>query len=446
MSWLIRDVLIVPPTGEMPFDGWVEVVDDRIAAVGRGRREPRAGQAVIDGGGNALIPGLVNTHAHSHSSLTRGSAEGMTLEKWLLAIQREQAQLTDEQAYVGALATYAEALLSGTTTIVDMCIRPEPALSAACDIGIRAVIAPYVADTMSFAPSLERNARLLETADKEGRVRVWVGLHDLESCSDDLVREGAKLARTHGVGVHLHCSETRLSVEKTKARVGRTPVAQLLGLGALDNHTLLAHCVWVSEEDRALLASARTHVAHCPHANLKLASGVAPIPDLRKRGVNVSLATDGAKANNRLDMFDVMKFASLLHKGVSSDPSVLPPGEILDMATRAGAAALHLPIGAIAPGKKADLVLVQLDGFHLQPSVADTIVTNLVHAARGSDVAIVMVDGVVVVKDGRLTDARWEGLNARARQVGLDLLQLGRQTLSPPPQAGEGADRVRGRH
>jgi len=430
MSWLIRDVLIVPLLGEMPFEGWVEILDDRIAAVGRGRREPRAGQAVIDGGGNALIPGLVNTHAHSHSSLTRGSAEGMTLEKWLLVIQREQAQLNDEQAYVGALATYAEALLSGTTTIVDMCIRPEPALRAARDIGIRAVIVPYVADTMPFAPSLERNARLLETADKKGRVRVWVGLHDLESCNDDLVREGATLARAHGVGIHLHCSETRFSVEKTKARVGRTPVAQLLDLGALGDHTLLAHFVCVSEEDRALLASARTHVAHCPHANLKLASGIAPIPDMRQRGVNVSLATDGAKANNRLDMFDVMKFASLIHKGVSGDPGVLPSWEILDMATQAGAAALDLPVGVIAPGKKADLVLVRLDGFHVQPSVADTIVTNLVHAARGSDVAAVMVDGQLVVKDGRLSDTRWEGLNARARQVGLDLLELGRQPVS----------------
>jgi 5-methylthioadenosine/S-adenosylhomocysteine deaminase len=420
MSCLIRDVLIVSPLGEAPFDGWVEIVDDKISSVGRGRRQAGAGQSVIEGSGSALIPGLVNTHAHSHSSLTRGSAEGMALEKWLLVIQREQAQLTDEQAYVGALATYAEALLSGTTAIVDMCIRPESALRAAHEIGIRAVIVPYVADTMPFAPTLECNARLLEATDEDDRVRVWVGLHDLESCSDDLVREGAKLARGHGTGLHLHCSETRFSVEKTKSRVGRTP----------SERTLLAHCVWVSEEDRALLAAARAHVAHCPHANLKLASGLAPVPDMRKRGVNVALATDGAKANNRLDMFDVMKFASLLHKGVSGDPRVFPPDQILEMATRGGAAALDLPVGAIVPGMKADLALVRLDGFHVQPSVADTIVTNLVHAARGSDVATVMVDGRVVVKDGRLADTRWDGLSARARQVGLDLLELGRQSVN----------------
>ena len=322
---LIRDVLIVPPLGEMPFHGWVAVDDGKIAGVGRGLREADSSQSTIEGGGAALLPGFVNTHAHSHSSLTRGSAEGLPLERWLAVIEREQAQLTDEQAYVGALATYAEALLSGTTTVVDMCIRPEPALAAAREIGIRAMIVPYVADTKPFAPTLEHNALLLKGAadDTNGRVNVWVGLHDLESCSDDSIRTGAALARAYGTGLHLHCSETRFSVERTKSRVGRTPIAHLLELGALDDRTLLAHCVWASEEDHALLASAGAHVAHCPHANLKLGSGIAPVPDMRRRGVNVSLATDGAKANNRLDMFDVMKFASLLHKGVTGDPITL---------------------------------------------------------------------------------------------------------------------------
>jgi 5-methylthioadenosine/S-adenosylhomocysteine deaminase len=424
---LIHDVLIVPPPGEMPFHGWVTVDGGKIMAVGKGRKESTAGQSVIDGQGAALIPGFVNIHAHSHSSLTRGSAEGLPLEGWIAVIEREQTRLTDDQAYVGALATYAEALTSGTTTMVDMCIRPEPALRAARDIGIRAVIVPYVADTKPFAPTLSQNARLLEGANgPDDRVRVWVGLHDLESCSDDSVREGAALARAHGTGLHLHCSETRFSVERTKARVGRTPIAHLLELGALDKRTLLAHCVWTDENDRALLATAGAHVAHCPHANLKLGSGVAAIPDMRRRGVNVGLATDGAKANNRLDMFDVMKFASLLHKGVSGDPTTLPPRDILDMATARGAAALDLPVGAIAAGCRADLTLVRLDGFHLQPCVPDTIVTNLVHAARGSDVAMVMVDGQVLVQDGRLADPRWDGLNQRARKVGLELLEATR--------------------
>jgi 5-methylthioadenosine/S-adenosylhomocysteine deaminase len=424
-SCIFRDVLVVPPLGETPFEGWVAVEDAAIAAVGRGTPEPRADRRVIEGAGAALLPGFVNTHAHSHSSLTRGSAEGLPLERWLAVIEREQAWLTDEQAYIGALATYAEALLSGTTTMVDMCLRPEPAMAAAREIGIRAVVVPYLADTKPFAPSLRDNARLLETGARDGRVQLWVGVHDLESCSDDCIRAAGELARRHHTGLHLHCAETRASVDRTVSRVGRTPVAQLHALAALSERTLLAHCVWLSEEDRALIAAAGAHVAHCPHANLKLGSGIAPVPDLCRRGVNVTLATDGAKANNRLDMLDVMKFASLLHKGVTGDPSVLPSARVLDMATARGAAALGITAGAIAPGLKADLVLVRLDGFHVQPCVPETLVTNLVHAARGSDVSLVMVDGRIVVEDGRLADSRWTDLLQRVRPVARELLRVG---------------------
>jgi 5-methylthioadenosine/S-adenosylhomocysteine deaminase len=428
-SCLIRDVLIVPPE-PTPVVGWVQVENGFITAVEAGSARHQAADDVVDGEGCALIPGLVNTHAHSHSSLTRGSAEGLALDEWLKTIEAEQSRLTPEQAKVGALATYAEALLSGTTTIMDMCLHPQQAFAAASEIGIRAVIAPYVADRKSFTPSLADTANLIEMASRQdGRVRAWVGLHDLESCSDDQISTGADLARKHGVGIHLHCSETSLSVERTRARTGQTPVAQLAKLGALGPQTLLAHCVWVDADDRKRLAAAGAHVAHCPHANLKLGSGIAPIPDLIGCGVNVALATDGAKANNRLDLFDVMKFASLLHKGVTRDPTVLAPGHVIDMATRRGGLALGAPIGAIAVGMAADLVMVRLDGFHVQPAIGETIRTNLVHAARGSDVTMTMVDGRILVRDGRLTALPQDRLRDQARAVGLELMR-GRPTAS----------------
>ena len=185
----------------------------------------------------------------------------------------------------------------------------------------------------------------------------------MKSCTDDQIRDGVALARRFATGLHLHCAETERQVERTRSRTGRTPVGQLAALEVLGNRTVLAHCVWVDDDDRRLLADTGTHVAHCPHANLKLGSGIAPIADLRRRGVNVTLATDGAKANNRLDPFDVMKFASLLQKGVLRDPAALPPGQILDMATRCGAAALGIPAGAIVPGLAADLILVRLDSL-----------------------------------------------------------------------------------
>jgi 5-methylthioadenosine/S-adenosylhomocysteine deaminase len=421
---IIRDVLVVPGAGETPFYGWVATRDGAISACGRDQAPVPSGAEIIDGAGGALVPGFVNTHAHSHSSLTRGSAEGVALEDWLTVIEREQSRLTKEQATVGALATYAEALLSGTTTMMDMCLHPDAAYAAAREIGMRAVIAPYVADGKSFTPTLADTAALIEEGARfDERVRVWVGLHDLESCSDAQIVEGVKLAKARNVGLHLHCSESMRSVDRTRTRTGRTPVAQLAELGVLSERTVLAHCVWVDDHDRALLAASGTHVAHCPHANLKLGSGVAPIPDLCAKGINVTLATDGAKANNRLDPFDVMKFASLLPKGVARNPAALPPRHIFDMATRRGAVALGVPAGAIAPGLAADLVLMRADGFHLQPMLPETVETNLVHAARGSDVSMVMVAGRVLVRGGRLAEMDQDDIMRKARAVGLHLIK-----------------------
>jgi len=255
------------------------------------------------------------------------------------------------------------------------------------------------------------------------RIDVWVGLHDLESCADETIRDGVALARQFGTGLHLHCAESRHNVERTRARTGASPIAHLDALGALGPQTLLAHCVWADADDIVRLHESGATVAHCPHANLKLASGVAPVAEMRRAGVRVTLGTDGAKANNRLDPFDVMKFASLLQKGVHRDPGLLPPDAVLAMATRAGAEALRLDAGEIAAGWLADLTLVDLRRFHLQPATPATIVTNLVHAARGSDVHTVVVAGEVVVEAGRLVRIDEAATLAAMREVSARLMQ-----------------------
>jgi 5-methylthioadenosine/S-adenosylhomocysteine deaminase len=337
-------------------------------------------------------------------------------------IEAEQASLTEEQAYVAALATYCEVLQNGITAILDMCLFPRAAIRAAREIGIRAVVVPYAADSKPFAPQLSLTERLLAEDTPADRVRVWVGLHDLESCSDAQIRAGAALAERHTVGLHLHCSETRVAVERTLGRTGRRPVAHLAHLGALTERTLLAHCVWIDEGDRALLAAAGAHVAHCPHANLKLGSGIAPVPELMRAGIPVALGTDGAKANNGLDLFEAMKFASLIQKGVRRDPAVLPPADILDMATRQGARALGFPGGTLTPDAVADFVLVHLDRFHLQPAAPTTIATNLVHSARGSDVDLAVVDGRIILDRGAITTVDAASIRTRAAAVGATLL------------------------
>jgi len=404
-SVLITDALIVAQgAGASPFYGWVAVRDGRIAAVEAGPPPAADGfDRIIAADGFVLMPGLVNAHAHSHSTLTRGSAEGLPLEAWLPVIIGEMRRLTDAQAYCAALTTYAEALLSGTTCIVDMCLRPAVAARAAEALGIRVVIVPYVADAMAIAPTLAQNQDLIERyGGGSSPVQVWVGLHELGTCSDAQVGEAVELARRYDVGLHIHCSETQAAEAATRQRTGRSQIAHLDHLGALGPKTLLAHCVWLTDADQEVLTRRGGHVAHCPQSNLKLGSGIAPIPTYRAQGINVALGTDGAKANNRLDQFDTMKFASLLPKGLACDATALPADDVLDMATRCGAAALGLAVGRIAPGCRADLALLRGDRVHLQPVLPQTIVTNLVHAARGGDVDTVLVDGKIVVAAGRL--------------------------------------------
>jgi len=404
-SVLITDALIVAQgAGASPFYGWVAVRDGRVAAVEAGPPPaPDRFDRVIPAAGFVLMPGLVNAHAHSHSTLTRGSAEGLPLEEWLPVIIGEMRRLTDEQAYCAALMTYAEALLSGTTCIVDMCLRPAVAARAAEALGTRVVIVPYVADAMAIAPTLAQNQDLIERyGNGSSPIQVWVGLHELGTCSDAQVRAAVALAQRYEVGLHIHCSETLAAEAATRQRTGRSQIAHLDHLGALGPKTLLAHCVWLADTDQDLLAQRGGHVAHCPQSNLKLGSGIAPIPKYRAQGINVALGTDGAKANNRLDQFDTMKFASLLPKGLARDATALPADHVLDMATRCGAAALSLEIGRIAPGCRADLTLLRGDRVHLQPVLPQTVVTNLVHAARGGDVDTVLVDGKIVVEGGRL--------------------------------------------
>ncbi len=420
-AWLISNAARHPH----PFRGWLTVQGNHIAALGEGDNPATEGvDEIMDGEGCALLPGLCNLHAHSHSSLTRGSAEGLSLQNWLQRIEREQTYLTEEQAYIGALGTYAEALLSGTTCLVDMCLFPEAAVQAAQKIGIRATIVPYIADTKPFTPTLERVEDLISEKGKVNseRIKVWCGLHDLESCSDDQIRQVVRLAEAYRVGIHMHCAETIMMVDKTLARTSKRPVFQLEALGVLGPTTLLAHCVWVNAEERLLLAKTNTNVTHCPHANLKLGSGVAPVPEMLASGVKVGLGTDGAKANNRLDMFDVMKFASLIHRGTHLDATLLPSENVFSMASRVGYQVLGWQGGTLEPGNLADLTMVQLSSFHLQPATPDTIVANLVYAARGSDVTMVMANGSLLVKNGRITTVDNEALLQQFSHLGQQLL------------------------
>lgn len=361
-----------------------------------------------------LMPGLVNTH--SHSGLLRGTAEGLPVYQWLQEfIDPMHRVLRPEEAEAASWLCYAESLLCGTTTVVDMWRHMEGSARAAEALGLRAVLVPYVAEhpEHDYFETLDSNERLIRAwhGAAGGRIQVWVGLEHLLYAEPPAWARAAAMSRDYQVGLHTHSNESRVDLEAMDRRFGLRPVQALEQVGLLDAHrVLLAHGVWLSAEEIRLLAERGVGVAHNPVSNMKLASGAAPVEALLAAGVAVGLGTDGEKENNNLDLFEEMKVASLLAKLTRLDASALDAWSVLDMATRLGARALGLDglIGTLEPGKAADLVAVRTDTPRMTPllgGAGGNLHHNLVHAVRGGDVDLTMVAGRILVEDGRLRSA-----------------------------------------
>lgn len=358
-----------------------------------------------------LMPGLINTHAHS--GLLRGTAEGLPVWEWLRQhIDPMHRVVNAEEAELASRLCYAEALLSGTTTVVDMWRHMEGSARAASDLGIRAVLVPYVAEhpQHDYFETLDTNEALIERwhGRADGRVHVWVGLEHMFYATPEAWRRCTEMSRRHRVGFHTHSNESQFDVEETQRRYGMRPIQALQEFGLLDAHrVLLAHCVWTSEDEMDLLAAKRVGVAHNPVSNMKLASGAAPVEAMLARGIAVGLGTDGEKENNNLDMFEEMKTASLLAKLSRLDAAALDAWSVCSMATIGGARALGLDqtIGSIEVGKAADLIAVRTDTPRMTPllgGAGGNLHHNLVHAVQGGDVTLTMVAGRIVVDDGKL--------------------------------------------
>ncbi len=413
-------------------DGIVGVRGGRIAEVGprtAGDRLPAAVETV-DAGGGILMPGLVNTHTHLPMALFRGLADDLPLRTWLNEhiFPAEARHVDPESVRLGAMLACAELLLSGTTTCCDGYFLEAFVAEAAAEAGIRAVLGQGIIDFPApGAPDPARNVSIAE--DFVGK---WVGVHDRirpsvfchapYTCSKKTLISAKDAARRHGVLFQIHAAETRSEVEQMRDEHGLSPVAYLDRLGILDEDTLVVHGVWVDEDDIRVLAKRGCPVSHNPQSNMKLASGIAPVPKMLDAGICVGLGTDGCASNNDLDLFSEMDTAAKLHKVSTLDPTVLNADQVLKMATIEGAKALGLAdeIGSLAIGKRADLVVVDTNSPHLIPLYRA--VSHLVYAARGSDVKDVMVDGRFAVRDRRLLTVDLEDLmdrvSARCRGIG----------------------------
>jgi 5-methylthioadenosine/S-adenosylhomocysteine deaminase len=363
----------------------------------------------------------------------------MSLWDWLEAyVDPAHKALTPEIAATASLHCYAESVLAGTTSVMDMWRYMEGSAAAAETIGLRATLVPYVADgEFDYFETLESNRRLLEThrTAAEGRVRTWVGLEHLFYCSEACFRDALALAEEFDTGIHTHSSESIWEVQESLKRFGRRPLEVFHQRGILTERTVVAHCVWLDDREIQLLAQTGTSVAHCPCSNMKLASGPARIGAMHAAGVVIGLGSDGEKENNNLDLVEEMKFASLLQKVSTLDPTSGDPWEVLAMATIDGARALGLDdvTGSLVPGKRADVITVALDGLHTTPVLHGrdfNVAAHLVFSASGGDVRDVWVDGHRLVAGGAPTTFDVATVREQAQSAAEELFERRAKVLA----------------
>ena len=408
---------------------YVVVEGERIAAVSSTRPQGPFAQE-IDCGGNVLMPGLVNAHTHIPMTLMRGYAGGCDLHTWLNDwIFPAEAKLDDRAVRAGADLALAELIAGGVTTIADMYMHTPAIAQAVLAAGISANLScggVYFGAPGDFSPAAcpdcDHQRQLTEEfhGAGNGQILVDASIHGEYTSNVPLWQWMADYAQRKGLGMHVHVSETQSEHEGSLTRWGLTPFRILDRYGVWDTRAIAAHCVWTTEDDWAGMAEKGVACVHNPVSNLKLGSGVAWIPAMKAAGVPIALGTDGVSSNNNQDMFEEMKFAAVLHNGVTRDPLALLPQDVLAMATREGAKALGRKTGRIAPGYVADLILVDFTRPHLTP--CHSVMDNLVYAAHGSDVVMNMARGKIIYKDGTFLTLDLEKIQAEVKSYALPRL------------------------
>lgn len=408
---IITDALVVTVDAHdrvIPH-GAVAVTGGRIERVGTAAEVGRDAREVVDGRGLLLMPGLINTHCHAADSLFRGLIEDLPLEPWLSLVWRaEGAILSRETVRLGATLGLAELLRGGVTTTMDFFWHPEEGVAAARALGVRIATGGMFFD----APAVDGVAPDDRLAEAAAFFDAFAGAEDvLPGCfphgaytvGPESLVAAKRLASDRGGLFSVHAAETRAERDTVLRRYGQSVVRHLDALGVLDAATVLAHCVWLDDEEIAILARTGASVAHNPMSNLKLASGIARVPDMLRAGVRVTLGTDGAISGNDLDMWLALRLAATLHRAATLDATAVTTGQALRMATIEGAAALGAAdrLGSLEPGKHADMILVDLGVVRAVPLFDPR--THLVFSSAAGDVRHVFVGGRQVLRDGAPT-------------------------------------------
>lgn len=421
-------IVTVNPSADIIANGWIGIRGDRLARIGAGAAgaPPPEARRTIDARGHLVLPGLINTHTHLPMTLFRGLADDLPLERWLQEhmFPAEAAHMTPENAALGTLLGCVEMIRSGTTTCCDGYFLEDGVAEATAAAGIRAVLGQGVVDFP--APGVPDPTRNVAAAvefvqrwrNRSPKITPAIFCHSPYTCSAKTLRDAKQAAVENQVLLQIHLAETRSEQDSIRRRHRAGPVEYLRRLGVLDPQTLLVHCVWLDDEDPGRLADSGAVVSHNPDSNAKLGCGIAPLPQLLAAGVPVGIGSDGCASNNTLDLFRTMDFTAKLHKARSGDPTAVAAETVLRMATIDAARVLGLAaeIGSLEIGKKADLVLLDCNRPHLVPMYHPT--SHLVYAARGGDVATVIIGGEIVYAQGRVTTVDAAEVVARARSAG----------------------------
>jgi 5-methylthioadenosine/S-adenosylhomocysteine deaminase len=432
-SLLIRGGTIITMNDRLDvLTGDIVVRNGRIVSVGG--QADAACDRTIDAAGGLVLPGFIQTHVHLCQTLFRGFADDLRLMEWLRQrVWPMEAAHTPSSLRAAAMLASCELLSTGTTTVLTMetVHDTDAVFEAVAEVGLRAIIGKCLMDADALAPkrlyeptraAIDESLGLQKRWDgaANGRLQAAFAPRFALSCSRELLEEVGILSRTRHTIVHTHASEQQAEIALVEAATGRRNMLYFADTGLVSPRLCVAHCIWVDEAEQAVMAEHDVKVLHCPGSNLKLGSGIAPVPELRRRGISVSLGADGAACNNRLDMFDEMRLAATL-QAVRLEPGVLTARDVVWMATREGARALGLEaeIGSLEPGKRADLIVVDRDRPHL--ATGPDPYSLLVYAARGTDVRTTVVDGEVLVDRGAMERLDVAAVVSTARREALAL-------------------------
>ncbi len=377
-----------------------------------------------------IMPGLINTHTHAAMSCFRGLADDLPLMQWLQEyIFPVEAKLTPEMVYHSTLLSICEMIKSGTTSFNDMYLFAKEVARATSESGMRAWLGEVLYDFPSpnydeLENGFTYTSELFAEYEENELITITVNPHAVYTCSPDLLQRLGKLAEEKKALYHIHLSENKDEVATCRERYNVSPVQHLENLGLLNERMVAAHCVKITDKEIELLARRNVKVSHCPESNMKLASGTAPVVKMLDAGVTVGIGTDGSASNNDVDMFGEMNTVAKIHKVARMDPTAMNAATTLHAATVGGATLLGVEsrIGSLEVGKKADLIVLDMDQPHLTPVYNP--VSHLVYTARGSDVIHSVINGRVVMRDRRLTTLDEEAILAEMSRIGAEVRQM----------------------